>query len=84
MEMEPYEPFDLHKELAYHIKVGLKDSRKDPDIRIEMPFDLFNGGLTCCGKLMRKSWGHNVYGINRYTDLKPLLSDRWHLRILNP
>ena len=88
LETELYQPFSLHQELAYHIKSSLKGSRKDPVIRIEMPFDLllFNGGLKCCGNLLRRSRGHDIYGLKRYAyaDLKPLLSDRWHLRILNP
>ena len=86
LEIEPYERFDLHQELAYQIKLGLKNSRKDPEIRIEMPFDLlvFNGGLKCCGRLLRKSMGHDIYGLDRYSDLKPLLGNCWHLRILNP
>lgn len=86
LETELYQPFDLHQELAYHIKSSLKGSRKDPVIRIEMPFDhlLFNGGLKCCGKLLRKSRGHDIYGLSHYADLRPLLGDRWHLRILNP
>ena len=30
-------------------------------IRIEMPFDFpFNGGLNCCGNLLRKSRGHDT------------------------
>ena len=85
LKIEPYERFDLHQELAYKIKLGLKNSRKDPEIRIEMPFDLaFNGGLKCCGRLLRKSMGHDIYGLDQYSNLKPLLGDCWHLRILNP
>ena len=62
LEIEPYERFDLHQELAYQIKLGLKNSRKDP-------------GLKCCGRFLRKSMGHDIYGLDRYSDLKPLLGN---------
>ena len=39
-QLEPYQPFELHQELAYSIKLALVCSRKDPDVPTEMPFDL--------------------------------------------
>lgn len=86
LEVEPYRPFDLHKELAYSIKSSLRGSRNDPEIRIDMPFDLllFNGGLKQHGCLLRRAQGHEVMGIENYSDLVPLLGKRWYIRILNP
>ena len=85
-ELEPYAgPFDVHKELAYHIKMSLKGSRKDPVIRIETPFDqiIFNGGLRQSGNFLRKERGHEIYGIIQYKNLTPYLGKRWYIRILN-
>lgn len=39
-QLEPYQPFELHQELAYSIKLALVCSRKDPNVPTEMPFDL--------------------------------------------
>ena len=32
------DPFDVQKELVYHIKMALKGSRKDPVVCIETPY----------------------------------------------
>ena len=78
MKVQSYQPFDLHKQLAFLVKSSLKGCRKDPAIRIEMPFDLvvFNGGLWFCGKHRVTTRGHEVFGLNHYADLKPLLGEK--------
>jgi len=80
-----YVPFHLHTELSYQIKLALSSSRSDPDTRIEIPFDkfLFVGGMQQAGKLLKKHRGHGVYGIKKYSDLVPILGERWHIRVLN-
>ena len=83
---EIYRPFHLHNELAYQIKVALNSkSRSDVDVRIELPFDrfLYVGGLQQAGKLVKRSHGHDVHTISRYSSLEPLLGHQWHLRVLN-
>ena len=78
-------PFHLHKELAYQIELSLNSStRSEPDVRIDLPYDpfLFAGGLQQSGKLIKKTRGHDVYGIKKYSSLAPLLGDQWHLRLL--
>ena len=85
-DVEPYVPFDAHRELAYQIVLALDSKhRSDPDVRIELPFDklLFEGGLKQYGKLLCKSRGHDVYTIQSYSALAPLLGDKWHMRGLN-
>lgn len=83
--VEQYIPFHPHTELLYQIKLSLNNSRKDPDIRIEIPFDryVFGGGLQQRGKFLKKYRGHDVYGIGEYGDLTPILGKRWHVRVLN-
>lgn len=79
-------PFHLHTELAYQIKLALHSStRSDPDIRVELPFDrfLYTGGLQQAGKKIKKYRGHDVYGIDKYGDLAPILGPRWHVRVFN-
>ncbi len=79
-------PFHLHNEVAYQIKLSLTSStRKDPDVRIEVPFDrfLFIGGLQQVGEKLGKCQGQDLYGISRYSDLDPILGPRWHIRVLN-
>lgn len=47
-DVEPYVPFDVHRELAYQIALALNSKhRSEPEVRIELPFDklLFEGGL---------------------------------------
>ena len=68
--VEQYIPFHPHNELLYQIKLSLNNSRKDPDIRIEIPFDryVFGGGLQQRGKFLKKYRGHDVYGIGEYGD----------------
>lgn len=87
LQIEQYRPLDLHKELAYAIKAALRSSlpRRDPDVRVEVPFDLllYNGGLKAAGTFVREFRGHQVYGIKAYDDLTPLLGRRWYLRVLN-
>ena len=83
---EVYQPFELHRELAYQIKVSLNLSgRRDPDIRIEVPFDklLFEGGLKQAGHYIQSTQGNEVYGIRKYADLTPLLGKNWYIRGLN-
>ena len=85
-DVEPYVPFDVHRELGYQIALALNSKhRSEPEVRIELPFDklLFEGGLKQYGKLLCKSRGHDVYTIERYSALIPLLGDKWHMRGLN-
>jgi len=86
LELDPYQPFDLHRELAYSIKSSLKGSRNDPEVRIDMPFHLllFNGGLKQHGYMLHHGRGHEAMGIENYSDLTPLLVKRWYIRIVNP
>lgn len=83
---QPYIPFELHRELAYQIQAALDSRyRKDPDVRIEVPFDklLFDGGLKQHGHMLRTFHGHDVYTIYHYSDLEPLLGEGWHMRGIN-
>ena len=77
LQIEDYEPFDLHYELAYAIKAALRSClpRRDPDVRLEIPFDLliFNGGMKLAGTFVRKFRGHDIYTIRNYCELAPLL-----------
>lgn len=85
-DVEPYVPFDAHRELAYQITLALNSRlRSEPEVRIELPFDklIFDGGLKQYGKLLRKSRGQDVYTIESYTALAPLLGEKWHMRGLN-
>lgn len=84
--VEQYSPFDPHKELAFRIKSSLTSaSRNDVDVKIELPFDpvVFRGGLRCQGKLIRRWGDNNIYGVESYAQLAPLLGKNWHIRILN-
>ena len=87
LQIEDYKPFDLHYELAYAIKAALRSClpRHDPDVRLEIPFDLliFNGGLKLPGTFVRKFRGHDIYMIRNYHELAPLLGKQWYLRVLN-
>ena len=86
LQLERYVPFDHHRELAYAIKATLNSSpRNDPMVRIELPLDLlqFNGGLKLAGTYLRTFRGRNIYGIQKYGDLVPLLGRRWYIRGLN-
>jgi len=78
-----YISFHLHTELSYQIKLA-PSSGSDPDTRIEIPFDkfLFVGGMQQDGKLLKKRRGHGVYGIKKYSDLVPILGERWHIQVL--
>ena len=64
LQIEDYKPFDLHYELAYAIKAALQSClpRRDPDVRLEIPFDLliFNGGLKLAEAFVRKFHGHDI------------------------
>lgn len=83
---EVYKPFELHKELAYQIKLALDSrGRRDPEVRIEIPFDklLFEGGLKQAGYFLKSSRGYDIYSIKTYTDLTPLLGSNWHIRGIN-
>ena len=85
LQLERYSPFDHHKELAYAIKAALCAKHRDPGVRIEVPFDIliFNGGLKCAGKFLRRFRGHDHYSIESSSDLVPLLGERWHIRGIN-
>ena len=52
---------------------------------MEVPFDhfLFGGGLQQYGTIVKKQQGHDIYRINKYEDLAPILGRRWHVRVLN-
>lgn len=54
-------------------------------MRIETPFDYytFMGGMRRAGMMKRKSHGSEVYGIDSYSALVPILGERWHIRVLN-
>ena len=84
-QLEQYQPYNPHQELAYQIKLSLHSgNRREPEVRIELPFDwlLFEGGLKQCGRCLHKRSGHDVFTVHSHADLKPLLGDRWHIRIL--
>ena len=84
-KQEMYQPFELHNELAYQIKLSLNSrGRRDPVIRIEVPFDklLFEGGLKMAGYYIIYTT-HDVQGVKRYGDLSPLLGSHWYMRGLN-
>ena len=87
LQMERYQPFCHYKELAYAIKAALRSAmpRRDPDVRIEIPFDelLYNGGLKQAGSFVRNFRGNEVYQIQSYSDLVPLLGKWWYIRIFN-
>ena len=56
---ELYTSFDLHRKLAFQIKVALDSRhRKDPDMRLDMPFDrlLFDGGFKQGHSCVQKPW----------------------------
>ena len=81
-----YQPFELHKELAYQIKLALDSrGRRDPQIRIDLPFDklIYDGGLKQLGKHSHNNRGSEVYTIRHYSDLNPLLGSNWHIRGVN-
>lgn len=85
-EQDIYQLFELHHELAIQIKMALDSKhRRDPEVRIELPFDrlLFEGGLKQAGHLMSGVRGATVYGISSYTSLTPSLGIQWHVRGLN-
>ena len=84
--LETYHPYNPHQEIAYQIKLALHSgNRKDPEVRIELPFDrlLFDGGLKQFGQFLHTRNGHDVYTVQSHADLKLLLGDRWHIRILS-
>ena len=61
-DVEPYVPFDAHRELGYQITLALNSKyRADPEVRIELPFDklIFDGGLKQYGKFLCKSRVHD-------------------------
>lgn len=86
-QLETYTPYNPHQELAHAIKAALTPSRKfgGPEVRIELPFDLlvFQGGLKVLGTYIKTFRGNDLYGINEYGDLVPLLGSRWHVRGIN-
>ena len=85
-QLECYSPFNIHEELAYRIKAALTSGTKDSvEVKIELPFDpiIYTGGLQQQGKFLRRWERNNIYGIKKYSDLIPLLGEKWHIRILN-
>lgn len=83
LQLEKYTPPDYHWELAHAIKASLSSSRKvGPDVRIELPFDLliFNGGLKQVGSFLRTYRNNDLYGIQDYDNLVPLLGKKWYIR----
>ena len=87
LQMESYRPYCHYRELAYAIKAALRSAlpRRDPDVRIEIPFDqlVYNGGLKQVGTFVRTFRGNEVYQITTYDDLVPLLGKWWYIRVLN-
>ena len=80
------DPYHSHNKLKYGIKLALKPSgRADPAVHIEIPFDyyMFMGGMRRAGTMKWKSHSYEVYGIDSYNALVPILGERWHVRILN-
>ena len=77
---QPYILLQLHRELTYQIQAALDSKyRKDPDVKIEVPFDklLFDGDLKQHGHMLHTFHGHDIYTIHRYSDLEPLLGEGW-------
>ena len=59
----------MHNELAYQIKLSLKpSSRSDPEVRIEVPFDVIHGVNASRHQSERKPWARSVQD---YILLKP-------------
>lgn len=86
LDLRNYKPFDFHSELAYSIKSSLYPKHTHgPEVRIDISFDLliFNGGLKQAGIYTRTFRDHDIYTIESYNDLMPLLGSRWFIRILN-
>ena len=80
------QPFELHSELAYQIKLAL-DSRgwQEPQVRIDLPFDklLFEGGLKQLGKLSHSVRRSEVNTIGHYKDLNLVLGINWDNQLTN-
>ena len=86
LHLEHYSPFNFHEELAYRIKASLTaGTREDVDVKIELPFDplIYFGGLQRQGRFVRRWGGNDIYEIERYSQLSPLLGKQWYFRILN-
>ena len=84
--LEQYSPFNFHEELAYPIKASLTaGTREDVDVKIELPFDplIYFGGLQRQGRFVRRWGGIDIYEIESYSQLSPLLGKQWYFRILN-
>lgn len=74
---QPYISFELHRELTYQIQAALDSKyRKDPDVRIEVPFDklLYDEGLKQHGHMLRTFHGHDVYTIHRLKRTSPIFN----------
>ena len=81
-----YRPFSFYDELGYQIKLALDSKRrKEPDVRIEMPFDrlVFDGGLKQHGNFIGNFHGHEVFSVLQYSCLDSLLGEGWWYRCLN-
>ena len=81
-----FKPYSVYDEVLYQIKSALNSSpRYDLDVRLKVPIDLlsFHHGFQEAGHFVRRSHGHDVYGIRNYSDLDSLLGRKWHIRVLN-
>lgn len=41
------------------------------------------GGLQQAGKFVKRSRGHDIYTMRKFSSLAPLIGHQWHLRVLN-
>ena len=74
-------------ELACSIKKGLLPSRKeDPEVRIQVLFDLTSFKSLQERGILRPQRGRSgteMYTIQKYSDLDDVFGERWHIRIVN-
>lgn len=72
--------------LASFIKQKLVPSKRleDPAVRIQLAMNKSTMELLQQkGRSLGKRHGHEVYGINEYSDLNELLGEQWYMRISN-
>ena len=72
--------------LASSIKQKLVPSKRleDPAVRIQLAMNKSTIQLLHQkGRSLGKQRGHEVYGINEYSDLNEVLGEQWHMRISN-
>ena len=82
----PPSSYDPNRELAYRIKQSLNSgARHEPQVRIELTLDqhVYATGLKNSGTYVCSRRGHNIYAIQQYKDLSPLLGDKWYMRGIN-